>query len=45
MQGYAVRVYGIEGLKTWLADGPCDEILPPINKWALGRPKIDRRKL
>jgi hypothetical protein len=35
----------MEGPKTWPADDPCNEILPPINGRALGRPKSDRRKL
>ncbi|XP_059461967.1 uncharacterized protein LOC132190960 [Corylus avellana] len=44
MQGYAARVYGMEGPQTWPADDPCDEIQPPIIRRAPGRPKISRRK-
>jgi hypothetical protein len=35
----------LEGPKTWPANDPCNEILPPINGRALGRPKSDQRKL
>ncbi|XP_059461803.1 uncharacterized protein LOC132190770 [Corylus avellana] len=42
MQGYAVRVYGMEGPQTWPADDPRDQILPPCIRRAPGRPKISR---
>jgi hypothetical protein len=44
MQGYASRVYGIEGLQTWPANDPCDAILAPNIQRALGRPKISRKR-
>ncbi|XP_059450921.1 uncharacterized protein LOC132181698 [Corylus avellana] len=44
IQGYAARVYGMEGPQTWPADDPCDQILPPCIRRAPGRPKISRRK-
>jgi hypothetical protein len=44
MEGYAPRVFGMEGPNTWPTDDPCDPIMPPIVRRAPGRPKITRRK-
>ena len=44
MKGYAPRVFGVERPNTWLADDPCDPIMPPIIRRASGRPKITRRR-
>ena len=38
MKGYAPRIFGVEGPNTWLADDPCDSIMPPIVRRVLGRP-------
>jgi hypothetical protein len=45
MQGYAARVYGMQGPNTWPSDDSCDAILSPIIKRAPGRPKITRRRV
>jgi hypothetical protein len=42
MEGYAPRVYGMEGPNTWPTDDPCDPIMPPIVRRAPSRPKITR---
>jgi hypothetical protein len=42
MEGYAPRVYGMEGPNTWPTDDPCDLIMPPIVRRAPSRPKITR---
>jgi hypothetical protein len=44
IQRYTTRVYGMQGPNTWPFDDPCDVILPPIIKKALGRPKITRKR-
>jgi hypothetical protein len=44
MQGYAGRVYGIEGPHTWPADDPCDAILPLNIRRVPGRPKVSHKK-
>jgi hypothetical protein len=44
MQGYAGRVYGIEGPHTWPTDDLYDAILLPNIRRALGRPKVSRKR-
>jgi hypothetical protein len=44
MEGYAPRVFGMEGLNTWPADDSCDPIMPPVIRRAPSRPKIARQR-
>jgi hypothetical protein len=44
IEGYAPRIFGMEGPNTWPVDDPCDVILPPVVRRAPGKPKISRRR-
>ena len=44
MEGYALKNFGVEGPNTWSSDDPCDPIMSPVIRKALGKPKIARRR-
>ena len=44
MQSYIGQVYGMECPHSWPDDDACNEILPPNNRRAPGRPKVSRRR-